>query len=229
MMRVLVTRPEPDGEKTAKALRKLGFDPVVIRLSTIVPLDPGVLPPSDAVIATSAHALRCLPGAWRNARLFERPIHVVGARTAEAAREAGFLTVIEGPGDAAGLVTHMIGRPARPSLLYLAGEPRKPIVETALEDAGFALKTAILYKNEPMDAMPATLQHLLETGEPLAVLHFSRASAEAFLRLAGSAIAAPLLHLCLSADIASVLSGEIILAEQPNEAALLRALQLHAA
>jgi uroporphyrinogen-III synthase len=225
-MKVLVTRPEPDGERTARALHALGFEPVVIQLSAIVPCDPGPLPQSNDVIATSGHALASLPAAWRSPALLKRPIHVVGSRTAEAARNAGFQTILEGPGDAAGLLASILAsRPNVSRFLYLAGEPRKPLVESELARAGFAVTTAVLYRNQTLARAPEALRAVLAASEPLAVLHFSKVSAESFARLAGSNTNAPLLQVCLSQDIASVLSGDVSVAEHPNEASLLQALQ----
>ena len=61
--RVLVLRPEPGASATAQALRRMGFEPLVLPLTVIQRLTP-VFAPSvehDAVIVTSANALRHAP------------------------------------------------------------------------------------------------------------------------------------------------------------------------
>ncbi len=187
----------------------------------------------DAAIATSAHAFPALPAVWR-AFLLDRqpPMHVVGDRTADAARTAGFHDVRPGPGDAAGLARQLLqSLTPRSHLLYLAGDPRKPFIEQQLEAQGHAVETLELYRAAPLQEPPPALIEAL-TGEPLAVLHFSRASAASFAALAERAgkmkQAAAAAHICLSQDVAGGLEPlaprDLSIASAPHEAALLEAL-----
>ena len=87
-MRVLVTRPEPDGERTAQKLRARGCDVLVapvlqIELLNDVDLGAG---PWDAVAMTSANAAQALKRHPRRAELIGLPVLTVGRRTAEAAQ-----------------------------------------------------------------------------------------------------------------------------------------------
>jgi uroporphyrinogen-III synthase len=232
-MRVLVTRPEPDGERTAEALRKRGHEPLLARLTAIIPANPPLAAGTfEAAVATSAHALECLPPGWQRRIGPDLPVYVVGERTAEAARKAGFRSIIAGPGDAAGL-TGLLLRDLKPRshILYLAGEPRKPALEARLAEANHAVHILLVYRAEPVAVPPPQLLLALD-GQDIAILHFSRASASSFRALAAkagrTAEAAGALHVCLSADVALGLDGlssdHVRIAAAPQESSLLDAL-----
>src|SRR5690242_10519772 len=98
-MRVLVTRPLPDGERTAAALRARGYDVLLVPLMQVRPVPAGVSGNWSAVIVTSANALRVVP-AEQIASLLALPVYAVGQRSADAARELGFREVRTPNGDA---------------------------------------------------------------------------------------------------------------------------------
>src|SRR5881392_86263 len=104
-MAVLVTRPSPDDEATAKALRARGFDVLhapMLRFEP-VPFQDDADANYGAVIVTSANALRAIAPYIAGSRLLKLPLFAVGENTASAARDAGFAEVMTGKGDAAGL------------------------------------------------------------------------------------------------------------------------------
>src|SRR5947209_250139 len=84
-MRLLVTRPEPDGERTAAALRARGHE---VTLAPLLRIEPVAfdLPQQSfaAVVLTSANAARALAGHPARAALTALPALVVGGRSAEA-------------------------------------------------------------------------------------------------------------------------------------------------
>ena len=104
-MAVLVTRPQPDDEATAAALRARGFE--VLRAPMLrfepVAFHDDVDAHYGAVIVTSANALRGIEPHLAGSRLLKLPLFAVGEHTAAAARSAGFANVIAADGDAAGL------------------------------------------------------------------------------------------------------------------------------
>ena len=104
-MAVLVTRPHPDDETTAKALRARGFD--VLRAPMLrfepVPFQDDADATYGAVIVTSANALRAIAPHLADSRLLKLPLFAVGENTAAAARDAGFGEVIASKGDAGAL------------------------------------------------------------------------------------------------------------------------------
>ncbi len=94
--RVIVLRPEPGASATAKRAEQAGWSVTKVPLFEITPItwtppDPG---DCDAVLMTSANAAR-LGGAGL-AAYHNLPLYAVGAKTADAARENGFETVISG-------------------------------------------------------------------------------------------------------------------------------------
>lgn len=229
-MRVLVTRAEADAERTAAALARLGHAAVIAPV-TMLRRTGATLPAGrcDAVAATSHHAFKADDGVER--RL---PVFAVGARTAAAARAAGFRDVRVGTGDAsdlADLLRLTLPRPAR--LLYLAGRDRKPALETALTAAGYEVAVSEVYAAEPADRWPEAAVTALRSGAVESALHYSRRSVDLALALAAcdqlDDAFLLLRHLCLSADAAAPLierrASAVSVAERPDEEALLDLLE----
>src|SRR6267142_4217138 len=104
-MAVLVTRPHPDDEATAAALRAKGFEVLPAPMLRFEPV--AFHDDADArygaVIATSANALRAIEAHLAGSRLLALPLFAVGERSAEAARHAGFRDVIVAEGNAEAL------------------------------------------------------------------------------------------------------------------------------
>jgi uroporphyrinogen-III synthase len=104
-MAILVTRPQPDNEKTGASLRARGFE---VLLAPMLRFEPVALPDEPtadyaAVIVTSANALRAVEPQLAEYGLLDLPLFAVGERTAAAARKAGFGSVISADGDGADL------------------------------------------------------------------------------------------------------------------------------
>lgn len=225
-MRVLVTRARDDAERTAERLAALGHDALIAPVLRIVPTgDPVPVAPYDALIVTSAHATEAL-SVLREKSL---PVFAVGERTAEAVRAAGFASVATAEGDAASLSILIRDRLQTPAtLLHVTGRHHKEQPAASLRAAGFRVETWETYVAEAAETLPQAAVEALRTGQIGAVLHYSRRSAELFVRLARRAgLQAAILdcqHLCLSADVAAPLlaAGAVArVADQPTEAALL--------
>ncbi|HEY8380777.1 MAG TPA: uroporphyrinogen-III synthase [Microvirga sp.] len=224
-MRVLVTRPAADAARTARRLAALGHETLALPVIGIRPTDdPAPTEPTDALIVTSANAVPMLAAFDRNL-----PAFAVGARTAQALREAGFAAVQAAGGDGAalaGLVRGSLAPGAR--LLHAAGRDRKPEPEHSLKGAGFAVALWTCYEASPVTDWPDAFRCALATGQIGAALHYSRRSAglvrelSAKAGLLGAIAACP--HLCLSADVAAALAGldaPLLVASEPLEEALL--------
>ena len=108
-MRLLVTRPERDAQRTAAALSARGHQVRIaplLRIEAIPGADIGSAP-WQAVLMTSANAARAIALHPKLGELRALPVLAVGRRTAEAARAAGFADVISadtGAGDLARLI-----------------------------------------------------------------------------------------------------------------------------
>ena len=227
MRRVLVTRPEPGASQTARRLEGLGFEPILMPLSELRPLavEVAAVPGSaSAVAVTSAAALRHAPQ-WLLERLGRLPCHAVGAKTAEAARAAGFAETAAGPGDAAGLARMLAERlGAGAEIVYLCGRVRLPAFEQRLAAAGLSVGVIETYDTVAVAPDIGKLQGGID-----AVLLHSAVTARSLLEIAASPDAAGAFEtaslLCLSRRIADALGDrfatKIRIAAEPTEEALL--------
>ncbi|WP_027059450.1 uroporphyrinogen-III synthase [Mesorhizobium loti] len=235
MLRVLVTRPEPGASRTARRLQDMGFQPVVLPLTETVVLPAGAgLIPGDAiaVAVTSANAVRHAPKAVI-AALAALPCHAVGTRTTEAARKMGFLSVIEGSGDAEALADSIALAFPGKAIVYLCGRVRFPVFEQRLEAAGVLVRAVETYDTLPVRYSDETILALLSGQAVDAALLYSAKAAAAMQALAKRPALQGLfektLFFALSARIAAAFddsAGQAIrIAAQPDEEALLALLR----
>jgi uroporphyrinogen-III synthase len=239
-MAILVTRPHPDDETTASALRARGFE---VLLAPMLRFEPVAFHDDEdarygAVIVTSANALRGIEPYLKASRLLKLPLFSVGEHTASAARGVGFENVIPANGDAGALRDLMLASvktkelKKASTLLYLAGADLARDLAGELGERGFTVVTHTTYRMSPVSSLPHDVSDAFAANRIEAVLHFSRRSARAFLdaaRAAGveiSALAIP--QCCISAAVASVVrdagATQVMVASSPDENALLEAL-----
>jgi len=226
-MQVLVTRAKEDAERTAQKLSALGHEALIAPMLRVVPTEDEMPTGTyEAIVVTSAHAAQALsPHVPNNAAIF-----AVGERTAATLQAAGFTAVTAGEGDAASLARLVRDRLRPPlTLLHVAGRHHKEEPASSLRAAGFKVLTWEAYEARAAEALTEAAQEALRTGKIGAVLHYSRRSADLFVRLAGkAALQAAFLrcpHLCLSLDVAMPLEAAgaaTLVADRPNEDALLR-------
>src|SRR5467141_335979 len=240
-MAVLVTRPHPDDEATAAALRAKGFE---VMLAPMLRFEPVAFHDDDAearygaVIVTSANALRGIAPHLNGSQLLKLPLFAVGEHTASAAHRAGFDNVIPASGDAASLRDLVLAsvkakelKKASP-LLYLAGADLARDLAGELGERGFTVVTHTTYRMIPVSSLPREACDAFAASGIEAVLHYSRRSARAFLdaaRAGGveiSALAIP--QCCISAAVASVVrdagAAQVMAAASSNENALFEVL-----
>ena len=239
-MAVLVTRPHPDDEATASALRARGFE--VLRAPMLrfeaVPFHEDADARYGAVIVTSANALRAIGPDLADNRLLKLPLFAVGEHTASAAREAGFSQVIAASGGA-GAMRDLVLESVKSkqlkkasTLLYLAGADLARDLAGELGEKGFTVVTHTTYRMIPASSLPQEICDAFKANQIEAVLHYSRRSARAFLDAARSggveisALALP--QCCISATVAAVLrdagAPQVTAAAQADENALFEAL-----
>ena len=230
-MRLLVTRPEPDNERTA-ALLRAGRHNVVLAplllIEAVLGADLGA-PPWAAILITSANGARALVNHPRRGELLALPVFAVGDSSSEAARAAGFADVSSAGGNAEDLARLAAGRFAGspPPLLYLAGEDRTGNLAGALAARGLLVRTVAIYRAAKADRLPPDARTALEQGRIDGVLHFSQRSVEAYVECGRDVLGAALkpVHYCLSARAAEPLKAagatQILVAPQPDEASLL--------
>jgi len=112
-VRVLVTRPEPDCERTAALLRSSGHEVLLLRLLRIETVKDAKFGagPWAATLFTSANAIRAIAAHHRFGEIAALPAYVVGQRTLAAAVAAGFAPVISADGDVNDLVRLIASKP----------------------------------------------------------------------------------------------------------------------
>ena len=226
-MRLLLTRPEADAKRTAQRLRAHGhtvFVAPLLKIETVA----AEIGDGAAIVVTSANAAQAVAAHQQRTALCRLPVFAVGARTAQAMRDAGFAEVTSadgGVGDLSRLVAARVTAGA--SLLYLAGADRAGDLAGDLRTRGFAVETIVVYRAVAMTRLPDTAAVALTDGVH-GVLHFSPRSAAAYVEAARAAgqLAAALkpAHFCLSAPVAVPLrragAAHVHIAQRPTEAAL---------
>jgi uroporphyrinogen-III synthase len=235
-MAVLVTRPHPDNEATALALRERGFKAVLAPMLRFeqVPLEEPLDADLAGVIVTSANALRAAGGEL--ATLIALPLFAVGNHTADEARQHGFAKVISAEGDAAKLLKRLrkeFRGNETTKLLYLAGADLSRDLADDLGADGFEVITRTTYRMIALSGFSRETRDAFAANEVEAVLHYSQRSARAFLEAARadgveiSALAVP--QCCISANVAAILreagAVQVLSAASPDEKALLAALE----
>jgi uroporphyrinogen-III synthase len=222
-MRVLVTRPIEDADRTSEALAAAGHKALIAPLFAVAPLPHAMPAVADAVVATSANAIR---QADLSDMPRDRPVYAVGRATAAEAGRAGFRDVRSADGDAGDLAALLAAGPHR-RLVYLAGRPRRDAALKAL-GAPFEITVVETYETRAVEALPAAAAGALRLGEVEAILHFSPRAAVVFERLATQAglgaEAGLLLHVFISDAAVTDAFPHRRIAERPNLAAMIAAL-----
>ncbi|MCR6671186.1 uroporphyrinogen-III synthase [Devosia ginsengisoli] len=229
LMKMLVTRPEPDAQATLARLDALGIAGVAVPLMVRQTLDSSLPPPDGftAMVLTSANAVRALADRDMLAPYRHLPVFAVGDHTAREANEAGFERVSSAAGAFQDLVNAMTIARMKGPIFYPAGKHQSADLAKALAPLGVMVATAKVYEMVAADALPDAV--LAELGEEIgAVLAYSRRSAEVFARLADAlprTRRSRLAMLCMSEAVAEPLLearfSRISLADRPDEDAMM--------
>jgi uroporphyrinogen-III synthase len=233
---VLITRPRPAATALAARLAALGHEAVIEPLLAIVG-DPDArarlvpaLEGCRALLFTSTNGVASFAAASerRDLRAF-----AVGDGTAAAARQAGFSEVESAQGDVEALAALVAARlaPGAGPLVHVSGHAVAGDLAGRLAGLGFAVRTLPLYRAIPAETLGAAAA-AIRAGQIDAALFFSPRTAATFVRLARAAgierDGARTVAIALSAAVASELEGsgwrQILVAEEPTEAAVLNAL-----
>ena len=231
-MRLLVTRPADDAERTARALETLGHETVIspaldVRYQIDAALSASAF---QAILVTSSNAVAALTRHHRAKAMTGTKTLAVGDRTAVAARRAGFKTALSAGGNVDDLVdlVHDHCDPGKGPLLYAAGADQAADLAARLSSTGYDVETAIVYRTEPTKELSSEAVTGLEAGTIDGVLFFSARSADCFSNQLDAAGLSPLSEhvtcFCLSEAIGRVVqgfaSGTVVVAPEPNQLAL---------
>jgi uroporphyrinogen-III synthase len=222
MVRLLVTRPEPDASETAARLRALDIEAVVDPLLLFRTLTT-TLPPADgfaALAITSANALRALSDRGEIPRFQTLPVYTVGNRSAALARELGFAQVVSADGNIDDLIALLADAGVDGPVLYPTARQQAGDLAKALAPHGVMVITSAVYEMIPATELSADISAVD------GALFYSRRTAETFTRLAPNETdrARPGM-LCLSEAVAAPLIAahfvRVSLADHPSEEAMM--------
>lgn len=227
-MRLLVTRAKTHAEATAARLRALGDEVDISPLLNISACTwQAPEHPIAGLVFTSANAVHCAGPAL--ARWLSLPVFVVGAATAQAARQKAFTDVRlrDDVQDAQSLFMWLASQKFDAPLLHLTGRD-----QTATEKpAGLAMDTRVVYAAELVPQFTKDVAAALHAGRIDAVLLYSPRTAEHFAALY-DALGLPRAKLIVAAmsQAIAVAAGtgwrSVVVAGRPAEAALFDALHL---
>ena len=157
-------RPEPGATATVERARAMGLEAIAIPLFKTEPV-PWIAPAADrfdALLLTSANAVR--HGGDELRKLRHLPVYVVGAATAQAARNHGFTIAEVGNGGVNALLESVPS--SRLKFLHLCGEDRKAPTVMAHEITAIVTYRAIEIPEPELSSAP----------DDIALIHSPRAS-----------------------------------------------------
>lgn len=221
--RIWITRAQPGADVTAERVRALGHEAIVAPLLAVRVLeDVNVDLTGVAALAfTSANGVRAFADVSGERSL---KVFAVGAATAQAARQAGFKSVLSADGDVEALAEGIAMRRGelRGAVLHPgAAEPAGDLAG-ALEKHGVEARRLVLYETAPVDLAAPQAQAL---GRSDAVLLHSPRAAQVLAKLLKAHPAPQLRALGLSKAVVKPLARTRLAAKAyppfPLEAALL--------
>lgn len=232
-MRLLITRPEPDGTALVRELERRGHEGLMAPMMEIVFLQ-AVLPnirSAQGLVFTSANGVRAFAKVSNDRSL---KAYCVGDATAAAAKNAGFGEVRCGQGDVETLA-RLIEKecPAENGpLIHISGSVVARELTDLLGDRGVQIKRVVLYRANKSESLTADIVSDLRAGRVEGAIFYSPRTARIFSRVIQSAQLASacksMKAFCLSEAVASELSGlpfrGLDIAAKPTQDALLKLL-----
>lgn len=219
MSRVWITRTQPAAEKTAEAVRKLGYESLVSPLLQICPPDilPAMPPARSILVFTSSNGVQMFC-ALTDRRIWS--VVTVGDATGETAIKAGFADVKSASGTSAD-VTSLIKRtyPSDRPVIHCSGNIVRGTISEDLQMAGYSANRLIFYKSSPV-------RHVPELQDVQYVLLHSPLAAETLTAMHPDC--AHVTAICMSEAVSTALGTlalrDIRVANTPTQAALLACL-----
>lgn len=220
-MKLLIIRPQPGADATARRFKDTGFTPVVMPLFAIehLPLQSMSVDGYDAILLTSGNAARAAHAFLRSAAKI--PIYAVGSATANALASLSLPVAATGSNGVAELVG-VAAEGGHKKLLWLAGEDHSDVPEIA----DVHIDIVIVYRSAAVETS-AQFATNVEQCDAI-ILHSSRAAAH-FADLCDDAglLRSKITLATFSTAIAESAGdgwAQMIVAASPNDAALMEAI-----
>lgn len=221
-MKLLIIRPQPGADATARRVRDAGFEPIVMPLFAIEPLpwEIGPLASYDAVLLTSGNAARAAGEGLK--QISGLPIYAVGAATARALNQVSIHPAHIGTDGVDALIA-MASDDGHKKLLWLAGEEHS----TPQHRPKIDLDIRIVYRSKA-SAAPANFADCVRQSD--AVMLHSSIAAQYFASLCDdAAIAHNETSIAAFSQSIADNAGEgwaaVVVAPGPNDSALLSEVQ----
>jgi uroporphyrinogen-III synthase len=221
-VKLLIIRPQPGADATARRVRDAGFEPVIMSLFTIEPLpwEMGPLAHYDAVLLTSGNTVRAAGDALK--QLVGLPIYAVGAATARALEQLALQPAYVGT-DGVDALIGTASDGGHKKLLWLAGEEHS----TPQPRPGIDLDIRMVYRSKASSAPVNFADSVRQSG---AVMLHSSIAARHFASLCdATAIARYETSIAAFSQSIADSAGEgwatVVVARQPNDSALLSEVQ----
>lgn len=177
-MTVLLTRPLADSQRIAQMLLAEGIESLIWPLTRIVFRDEweAMIPPVEGLVFSSSNAVTAF---FKVSEPPSLPVFCVGDRTAQLARDLGFLDVHSAAGDFDALVGMVCNSRAK-SVLYLRGQNVTGDFPAALAPAGIKCESRVLYSAEPAGPPCTDVRDAFTAGLIRAVTIWSKRNATLF-------------------------------------------------
>ena len=211
-MTILITRPEPDGSRLARILKKMGYDSRLAPMMEIENLPGETLDVGgvQALLVTSANGARAVRRVLKPGDI---PVFAVGEATAEALHNEGFTNVKVAGGDVTTLAAKIKSEcdPKAGRLIHIAGSHVAGDLSGLLIEAGFQCDRAVLYEAKAAASLDPEIVKEIKAGNISAVLFYSPRTGAIFADLAKAAELTTYLSsvtaFCLSKAVAEKISG----------------------
>lgn len=180
-MHILVTRPIAQALKTRERLEAFGHRvSLAPMLEILFPVELAIdLDGVQAIAVTSTNAIEGMMQRPDRDQLCDIPIFAVGDSTAQRAERAGWRKVYSAAGtvgDLARLLQSSLPRDAG-SILYAAGADRAGDLAGTLQNAGFQVVLAEVYRARAVEHLPTSVVHALCDGNLDAIFVYSMRTA----------------------------------------------------
>lgn len=231
-----MTRPEPGLTETLLAVQKAGWNAypspsLCITLRELLPLPPRTI---CAVLVTSGQAVPALYGKIPQ----EMPFYVVGDRTAERVRQAGFVNVQSANGNAEDLIKFVCQHytPLSGTLLIVTGRGCGITLADTLRQMGFHVIRRVVYETRATAEIDSPIITLLEQRLVAAIMFFSARSTVSWfgaLPQSQQKIARTIRSVVISETVAHTVKrlkwkAPISIASHPHAAGMIEALGCYA-
>lgn len=228
--KILITRPQASAQKTAKAIKAMGFESVIAPVIEIKPVDFD-LPDFEGIagfIFTSVNGVQafCARSSYR-----DKPVYCVGDKTAQAARDFGFHDIHNAKGTAQELATLIQEKGVY--VHFRGRDVARSIRDLLIDRRDIRIIEKIVYEAQILDVIPPNILKELENKAITYALFYSPRTVQGFVDWVAKAgctsLIKPIKALCLADSMVESLRElpwkDIILSDAPHESALLSRLK----